>query len=130
MYDCAIRYEDHILAQLLRQLMAKEPASAAWIYLSDHGQDVAHNTDYSGHNIRVRQQWEIPFVLWRSGDVVDAGAAARLAARPYRADVLDHTLLGLLGIKGDLYDPELDLLSEKFRAERILPRRMQDAKYD
>lgn len=130
MYDCAIRYEDHILAQLLRRLMAKEPASAAWLYLSDHGQDVAHNTDYSGHNIRVRQQWEIPFVLWRSGDVMDAEAAARLTKRPYKADVLDHTLLGLLGIKGDLYDPELDLLSEKFRADRILPRRTQNAQYD
>lgn len=130
MYDCAIRYEDHILAQLLTGLREKEPNSAAWLYISDHGQDVAHNTDYSGHNIRVRQQWEVPLLLWRSGDRDRAVPEGVLAARPYQADVLDHTILGLLGMEGDLYDAELDILSGKFRAQRILPRRMKDATYD
>lgn len=130
MYDCAIRYEDHVLSQLLRRLMAKGLTSAAWLYVSDHGQDVVHNTDYSGHNIRARQQWEIPFVLWRSEGGMQGEAAAELAARPYRADVLDHTILGLLGVKGDYYDPEIDILSARFKPDRILPRRMQERDYD
>jgi heptose-I-phosphate ethanolaminephosphotransferase len=130
MYDCAIRYEDHILAQLLNHLMAKEQAFATWLYVSDHGQDVAHNTDYSGHNIRVRQQWEVPFVLWQSEDRASEVPAAELVARPYRADVLDHTILGLLGIRGDFYEPERDILSAGFKAEKILPRQVRVASYD
>jgi heptose-I-phosphate ethanolaminephosphotransferase len=130
MYDCAIRYEDHILAQLLRRLMEKEQAFATWLYVSDHGQDVAHNTDYSGHNIRVRQQWEVPFVLWQTEDRRSEVPAADLVARPYQADVLDHTILGLLGVRGDIYEPERDILAAGFKAERILPRRMRVAGYD
>jgi heptose-I-phosphate ethanolaminephosphotransferase len=130
MYDCAIRYEDHILAQLLNGLKEKESSSAVWLYVSDHGQDVAHNTDYSGHNIRVRQQWEVPLLLWQSEDQQWQVPAAELAVRPYQADVIDHTILGLLGIEGDLYDPELDILSTKFKKERILPRQMRGASYD
>ena len=86
--------------------------------------------DYSGHNIRVRQQWEVPLLLWQSEDQQWPMPAAELAARPYQADVIDHTILGLLGIEGDLYDPELDILSAEFKAERILPRQMRGASYD
>lgn len=130
MYDCAILYEDHILAALLHDLMAERQADSAWLYIADHGQDVVHNSNYSGHNIRVKEQWEVPLVVWRSGAQVAGSGKAMLASRPYRADVLDHTILGLLGIEGDLYDPELDILSGKFKSERILPRRMQDTDYD
>lgn len=131
MYDCAILYNDHILSELLRGLMAGREADSAWLYISDHGQDVVHNSDYSGHNIRVKEQWEVPLVVWRSQTKATGGEATdHLVTRPYQADVLDHTILGLLGIAGELYDPELDLLSEKFKQAKILPRRMKDADYD
>lgn len=129
-YDCAILYEDHVLARLLQGLMAKEPSSSAWLYVSDHGQDVVHHSDFSGHNREVREQWEVPLVLWRSPDSARLPDAAALTARPYQNDVLDHTLLGLLGIRGDLYDPELDLLSADYNSRRILPRKMAGALYD
>lgn len=129
-YDCAILYEDHVLARLLQGLMAKEPSSSAWLYVSDHGQDVVHHSDFSGHNREAREQWEVPLVLWRSPDSARLPDAAALTARPYQNDVLDHTLLGLLGIQGDLYDPELDLLSADFNSRRILPRKMAGVLYD
>ncbi len=129
-YDCAIRYEDSILSQLLQGLMEKEPLSSAWLYVSDHGQDVAHNSNLSGHNIRARQQWEVPFVLWLAPDAPMEVPAAELVNRPYRADVLDHTLLGLLDVRGELYDPELDILSASFKAQRIVPRMMAEVNYD
>ncbi|KAB2888114.1 MAG: phosphoethanolamine transferase [Desulfobulbaceae bacterium] len=128
-YDCAILYGDHVLARLLQGLMMKEPSSSVWLYVSDHGQDVAHHSDFSGHNQNAREQWEVPLVLWRSPDSPPLADAA-LTARPYRNDLLDHTLLGLLGIRGDLYDPELDLLSAQFKSERIMPRKMAGAQYD
>ena len=128
-YDCAILYGDHVLARLLQGLMMKEPDSSVWLYVSDHGQDVVHHSDFSGHNQNAREQWEVPLVLWRSPDSAPLPDAA-LTARPYRNDFLDHTLLGLLGIRGDLYDPELDLLSAEFNSGRILPRKMAGAQYD
>jgi heptose-I-phosphate ethanolaminephosphotransferase len=128
-YDCAILYEDHVLAQLLQGLMAKEPVSSAWLYVSDHGQDVVHHDNFSGHNREAREQWEVPLVLWRSQDAVQLSSAG-LIDRPYQNDDLDHTLLGLLGIRGELYDPELDLLSPDYNRLRILPRKMTGKLYD
>ena len=128
-YDCAILYGDHVLARLLQGLMAKEPASSAWLYVADHGQDVAHHDNFSGHNRDVREQWEVPLLLWRSPDA-DTAPVAGLVDRPYQNDDLDHTLLGLLGIRGEFYDPELDLLSAEFNSRRILPRKMSGRLYD
>ncbi len=130
MYDCAILYEDHILAQLLRPLTVERQAGSAWLYIADHGQDVVHNSNYSGHNIRVKEQWEVPLVIWRPQTSETGNDRDDLLSRPYRADVLDHTILGLLEIEGDLYDPELDILSGQFRAERILPRRKEGMGYE
>ncbi len=129
-YDCAILYEDHNLSELLRSLMARREADAAWLYIADHGQDVVHNSDYSGHNYRVKEQWEVPLLVWRSQTKTADIAKSTLVTRPYQADVLDHTILGLLGSVGDLYDPELDILAKKFKSARILPRRMKEADYD
>jgi glucan phosphoethanolaminetransferase (alkaline phosphatase superfamily) len=87
----------------------------AWIYVPDHGQDAAHTSNFSGHNARSRSQFETLMIFWRSpsfpAPAVDAGA---LRTRPYQTDVFDHTLLGLLNISGDYYDPKRDIFSEQF----------------
>lgn len=131
MYDSALLYQDHILAQLLGSLMKRSGEDASWLYIADHGQDVVHNSDYSGHNFRVKEQWEVPLLIWRTkGNMVNNEVRDRLVRRPYQADFLDHTILGLLGGEGDLYEPEFDLLSDSYRTSRILPRRMRDTDYD
>lgn len=131
MYDSALLYQDHILAKLLSSLIKRHGEDASWLYIADHGQDVAHNSDYSGHNFMVKEQWEVPLLVWRSeGNTVGTEARDRLVQRPYQADFLDHTIFGLLGGEGDLYDPEFDLLSDAYRPTRILPRRMRDTDYD
>jgi heptose-I-phosphate ethanolaminephosphotransferase len=83
----------------------------------DHGQEVAHTTNFSGHNARARSQFEIVMIFWRSPSFPAPSVdAASLRARSYQTDVFDHTLLGLLGISGDYYDPRGDILSEKFES--------------
>ena len=72
----------------------------------------------------------MPLVVWRSRTEGAGVDKDKLTSRPYQTDVLDHTIIGLLGAEGVLYDPELDLLSEKFNPEKILPRRMKDTVYD
>ena len=122
MYDSALYYEDHVLAQLLSHLESRQ-TPAAWMYISDHGQDVAHNTNFSGHNRSVRQMWEVPMLVWSSADF-DASPVdpAKLIQRPYQADVIDHTILGLLGARGDYYQPQLDVLSANYDPERFSKR--------
>jgi hypothetical protein len=45
-----------------------------------------------------------------------------LAGRLYQTDVLDHTLLGLMGVSGDYYDPRKDILSTAFEpVPRMIP---------
>jgi heptose-I-phosphate ethanolaminephosphotransferase len=116
-YDNAVLYADHVLKRSL-DLCRASGQRLAWIFVPDHGQDAAHNTNFSGHNARARSQYEILMIFWRSpsfpAPAVDASA---LRARPYQTDVFDYTLLGLMGIASDFYDPRGDIFSEKF--ERV-----------
>ncbi len=114
MYDCAILYQDYVLSRLLTRLQAAGAERASWLYVADHGQDVAHNSSFSGHNRRVRQMWQVPMLLWRRGAGENLLPRVRLEGRAYQADVLDHTLLGLLGARGTLYDGRFDILSTLF----------------
>jgi len=125
-YDNAVLYADHVLRRSL-DLCRASGQRLAWIFVPDHGEDVAHNTNYSGHNARVRSQYEILMIFWRSPSFpAPAVDAAVLRARPYQTDVFDHTLLGLLGISGDYYDPRRDIFSEQFEA---LPRTIRGTAY-
>lgn len=125
-YDNAVLYTDHVLKRSL-DLCRASGQRLAWFFVPDHGQDAAHNTNFSGHNARARSQYEILMVFWRSPSFpAPAVDVATLGARPYQTDVLDHTLLGLLGIAGDYYDPKHDILSPEFQPA---PRSIQGMPY-
>jgi heptose-I-phosphate ethanolaminephosphotransferase len=113
-YDNAVLYTDHVLKGSL-DLCRASGQRLSWIFVPDHGQDVAHNTNFTGHNEDAPSQYETLMIFWRSpsfpAPAVDAGA---LRSRSYQTDVFDHTLLGLLGISGDYYDPRRDIFSEQF----------------
>lgn len=113
-YDNAVLYTDHVLRRTV-ELCRASGQRLAWIYVPDHGQDAAHNSNFSGHNARARSQYETLMIFWRSPSFpAPAVEAAALRARPYQTDALDHTLLGLLAVSGDYYDPKRDILSEQF----------------
>jgi heptose-I-phosphate ethanolaminephosphotransferase len=113
-YDNAVLYTDHVLKRSL-DLCRVSGQRLAWIYVPDHGQDAAHNTNFSGHNARSRSQFETLMIFWRSPSFPAPGVdPSALRTRPYQTDVFDHTLLGLLGISGDYYDPRRDILSGQF----------------
>lgn len=114
-YDNAILYSDHVLRKSIA-LCEKYPEQAiAWLYTPDHGEDVAHYSNFVGHNNRVPAMFEIPFLLWRS-PTFPAGRVDDqiVATRPYQTDQLDHTLLGLMQIEGAYYDARRDIMSPAF----------------
>ncbi len=120
-YDNAILYMDHVLKRSL-VLCRDSLQPVAWLFVPDHGQDAAHYTNFAGHNARARSQYEIPMIFWRSSAFpLPRADPATLRNRPYQTDLLDHTLLGLMGIAGDYYDPRADIFSEAFEpAQRTL----------
>lgn len=124
-YDNSILYSDDFLLRSLKRTQASSTQSqkVSWLYTPDHGEDVAHHNNTSGHNPRVRQQWEVPMLAWQSSQ---SSASAHLGQRSYQNDVLDHTLLGLLQIEGPYYDPQHDILAAGFR---VKPRWMNKADY-
>lgn len=131
MYDSAIHYEDYVLSETLTRLMNAKAINASWTYIADHGQDVAHHNDFSGHHITTREQWEVPMLHWRSKSLeIKSLDQSKLGARPYQADVLDHVILGQLGAQGQYYDPRLDILSAEFDQKLQLPRDLRGIKYD
>ena len=128
MYDSAVLYEDYVLSQLLVRLMARNDPHSSWLYIADHGQDVSHHSNFSGHNAKVREMWEVPMLYWQSRPL--PVVKQQLALRPYQADHLFHTLLGRLGISGMLYDEKRDILSRNFDAKAAPPRKMRKVLYD
>ncbi|HEY1149681.1 MAG TPA: sulfatase-like hydrolase/transferase, partial [Pseudoduganella sp.] len=116
-YDNAILYGDHVLNGLLGNLqrsVGTEPAT--FLYVSDHGQEVGHSRNFSGHSATDASGYEIPLILWTNReDKVAAAARDSLEARPYQADVLDHTIVGLLDIRTASYQADRDLLSADFK---------------
>ena len=114
-YDNAVLYSDFILRRSI-DLCRNSGQRVAWLFVPDHGQDAAHNNNFAGHNGNAITQYEIPMMFWRSPSFpAPPTDRASLAARPYQTDVLDHTLLGLMGITGDYYDRRHDILSPDFQ---------------
>lgn len=114
-YDNAILYSDHVLRQSIALCEKQSDQAIAWLYSPDHGEDVAHYSNFVGHNNRVLAMFEIPMLLWRSPNFLSSAVEDEVAApRPYQTDQLDHTLLGLMQIEGDYYDAQRDILSATF----------------
>lgn len=98
-YDGAIQYHDSVVAQSLRLTRQHQPAHgrAAWMFLSDHGQEVGHTIVHAGHSPGTAAGYRIPTLLWRG----DAGFDPATAARPFRADWAGWTLAELMHLRWD-----------------------------
>jgi len=109
-YDNAILYQDYILSSLLEKLQEQKKQNTAWLYIADHGQDVSHNSDFSGHNHKAKEMWEVPMLLWKTDEYPSTSSTPSLSIN-YQADTIDHGILGLLGISGIYYNAEYDIFS-------------------
>lgn len=118
-YDNALRYTDHVLASLIAKLQAQAArVDSAVMYVSDHGESLGeshlflHGMPYA---IAPDVQTRVPMVMWLSAGMqadqgVDMACLERRAAQPASHDDLFHTVLGLLDVRTNAYEPALDLL--------------------
>ena len=95
-YDRAIGYHDTVVAESLRLTRRHTPqgGDAAWMFLSDHGQEVGHDISHAGHSPGTPAGYRIPALLWRAGAPFDP----EVAGRPFRADWAGWTLAELMAL--------------------------------
>jgi len=117
-YDNALLYTDHVLAQLIAQLKARQDTlDSAVLYVSDHGESLGegnlflHGLPYA---IAPSEQTHVPMLMWFSpGFAQDFGldlqCMRQRAARPVQHDHLFHTVLGLLDVQTQVQEKEMDL---------------------
>lgn len=115
-YDAAIRNHD---AQVVRTLEITQQAldkdqHGAWIFVSDHGQEVAHTRNHAGHSASTAAGFRIPAFIWNNHpSTIEANQA--LAQRPFRLDWLGWTMLTLMEIQWTGQQESKNILSPTYQ---------------
>ncbi|RPH40389.1 MAG: sulfatase, partial [Burkholderiales bacterium] len=114
-YDAALRHHDRIVARSFEQTRASagDGRYVAWMYLSDHGQEVGHEIDHAGHSAHTAAGFRIPAVVWQSRP--RGPVPTDIEARPFRADWGSWTLAHLLALRWRGRDPQRDALDTAYR---------------
>lgn len=84
----------------------------AWMYLSDHGQEVGHTKNFAGHSIKTSAGYRIPAIVWRNQSWPSAG---QLAENPFRSDWTSWVLADLLRLEWKGKDSRYSALDSNYR---------------
>ena len=118
-YDNTIAYTDKVLAETIRFLQSQDDLSASLLYMSDHGESLGeggvylHGTPYF---MAPEEQTKVPMILWMSDKFENQFNIMRdcLSGKTSSAlsqDNLFHSLLGMLDIKTNEYNENLDFFA-------------------
>lgn len=122
-YDAALLYHDFVVSETLQltRTVGGGTGHRAWMYLSDHGQEVGHGGDRAGHSPNTESGYRIPALVWRSEPL--GPAAVRAAAeQPFRADWAGWTVAELLHLRWSGQQPSRNVLAPEYRWEApVLP---------
>lgn len=126
-YDAAISYHDAVVAQTLHLSRRHAPPGgrAAWMFVSDHGQEVGHEVVHAGHSPSTAAGYRVPALVWRSQQPF----APDIARRPFRVDWAGWTLASLMSLDWQGRSPARDVLHPDYAWEP--PRlQIQGVRYD
>ncbi|HEY4366239.1 MAG TPA: phosphoethanolamine--lipid A transferase [Steroidobacteraceae bacterium] len=119
-YDNTIAYTDHVLARQIDLLRAAAAAvDGVLIYASDHGESLGEQGVYlhgMPYAFAPHFQKEIPLLIWTSSTYrqrvnLDEHCLQAHAQDEASHDDLYHTVLGVLGLRNQVYDAKRDLLA-------------------
>ena len=110
-YDAALLYHDGVVAELLRmtQKGATPDQHTAWMYLSDHGQEVGHTLNHAGHSPGTASGFRIPAIVWRSEPF-----APSQGGQPFRNDWAAFTVADLMRLQWRGQMHERNVLSPNY----------------
>lgn len=111
-YDEALRYHDGVVAETLRltRTAGNSASYRAWMYLSDHGQDVGSSGNRIGHGLGMAAGYKIPAFIWRS----EGHFAQEMSRRPFRADWAAWTVADLLQLRWPEMDMQFNVLDTEY----------------
>lgn len=114
-YDNAILFHDGVVARTLDLTLdhLSQDEYGAWVYLSDHGQDVGHDADHAGHAPGTPAGYKIPALIWQNRPRAQVPADA--ARRSFRSDWAAWTLANLLGVDWSGELPARDVFSPLYQ---------------
>lgn len=120
-YNNSLHYTSVVLSELIKELSQHtDQFNPIVIYISDHGESLgeggfyAHSADY---RIAPIEQKMVPFFMWipestRTALHLDQNCLLQKAQIKRSQDNIFHTLMGLTGIKTNVYLSNLDLISD------------------
>ena len=113
-YDTAIAFHDYVISKMLDLTMESlsDDRYGAWVFMSDHGQEVGHELDHAGHAPHSAAGYKIPLVIWQNQPRTELPPNA--GSRPFRSDWTAWTLATLLNINWPDRDPSRDVLSADY----------------
>ena len=117
-FDNTILYTDHFLGQAIQWLKKSEAtAASAMLYVSDHGESLGENNLYlHGLPYRVAPdvQKRVPWITWWSPQFEKQLGLSRTCLQnkvqmPLTHDNYFHSVLGLVNVSTEVYQPKLDV---------------------
>ena len=124
-YDNAIRYNDHIVYTLIKNLKAQQQHSLL-VYFSDHGDDVfdSGTRDFQGRNEGkpTYPMYAVPFVVWHSTDWFNRALLndQKIFHRQYDNADFIYTWSELLGLRYQGYLAHESIVNPSFLEDQIL----------
>jgi len=119
-YDNAIRYNDHVVANIIQRFKASED-NGLLVYFSDHGEEVYDDPKhlFAGRNegAPTSPMYTIPFIVWRSdswkkqNDLMDT---QEMVHRRYSSSDFIYTWSDLAGINFEGFDATRSLVNHDF----------------
>jgi heptose-I-phosphate ethanolaminephosphotransferase len=112
-YDNSILYTDHVLGRIIEILNNDKNINKSLLYLSDHSNDVGHESAFVGHSPTKKSGYEIPFIYYGNRQ----SECMQSVNSPYQTDRLIWTLLDILDIdvsfgerdRGSVLSPQFDV---------------------
>lgn len=124
-YDNAVRYNDHIVFELINRLK-KTHQQSLLVYFSDHGEDVydSKTHDFKGRNEGkpTYPMYAVPFIVWHSKNWERADKLNDPAILNRQYDNADfiYTFSDMVGLSYDGYLDDESLVSKNFTEDSIV----------
>lgn len=115
-YDNSMLYNDFILRQIIEALR-KEDGMSAFLYFSDHGEEVFDSQLYAGRSFEKisPSMCQIPLILWQNEAYKNANCLSIDTARPACTDDVIYGIMDILGIRYSLYDSSASIFNHNYK---------------